>query len=90
MRQKINNNHDGEITVDPDLVDLRSIELALANPRSGSPAALELEKLAAATLRHDELLLISMMQPSTGALCFCKKYCYGADCVCWCHPEGWP
>lgn len=70
-----------------DLTDLRVIELALSNPRSGTPDALVLEQLAHQSRRLDAQRFPRSSHPVTGALCFCQAFCEGAACHCWCH-EG--
>jgi hypothetical protein len=73
-----------------DLADLRAIELALQNPRSGTPAAQALEQLALDASQRDEQMFPASIQPSTGALCFCLAYCEGVACHCWCHIQEKP
>lgn len=68
-----------------DVTDLRVIELALMNPRSGTPAAQMLEQLTAEARRADLERLPRTIDAATGALCFCQSFCEGAGCHCWCH-----
>lgn len=76
---------DGVIMDDNDWSDLRVIELALQNPRPGTPAALSLEQIAAKATERDAQRFPSTTHPRSGALCFCRAYCEGASCHCWCH-----
>jgi hypothetical protein len=76
---------DGAIMDDNDVADLRAIELALQNPRSGTPAAAALDQLAAQIHQRDVQLFPTISHPRTGALCFCQTYCSGDTCRCWCH-----
>jgi hypothetical protein len=76
---------DGAIMDDDDMADLRVIELALQNPRSGTPAAATLDHLIARVQRRDAHLFPTISHPRTGALCFCRTHCSGDPCRCWCH-----
>lgn len=81
----IHGDVDGAIMDDDDKADLLAIELALQNPRSGTPAAAALDQLAARTHQRDAQLFPSTSHRRTGALCFCQAYCSGDACHCWCH-----
>jgi hypothetical protein len=78
---------DGAHMDEQDMTDLRVIELALMNPRSGTPAAQALEQLTAQVGKLDAQRYPRTTHPVSGALCFCKAFCEGASCHCWCH-EG--
>lgn len=78
---------DGAYMDEQDVADLRAIELALMNPRSGTPAALALDELSAHANKLDAQRFPRSSHPVTGALCFCQAFCEGAACHCWCH-EG--
>jgi hypothetical protein len=90
MSKKIHTFFDGAVMDEKDLADLRAIELALQNPRSGSPAAQALEQLALEAGQRDEQRFPNSIQPRTGALCFCRAYCEGGACHCWCHAKESP
>jgi hypothetical protein len=68
-----------------DWTDLRVIELALRNPRSGTPEAETLRQLSAQCHEQDSRQFPTATHPRTGALCFCRVHCDGARCRCWCH-----
>lgn len=85
MSKNIYHIPDGAIMDKQDLTDLHVIELALQNPRPGSPAASVLERLTAQAQKQDAQRFPSVAHPSTGALCFCRAFCEGAACHCWCH-----
>jgi hypothetical protein len=76
---------DGAIMDDNDVVDLRVIELALQNPRSGTIAGAVLDELATRTRQRDMQHFPTVSHPRTGALCFCRSHCSGDPCQCWCH-----
>jgi hypothetical protein len=77
---------------DYDLAHLRLIELALANPPPGSPAAAELRRLTEHVRIADAQQFPYPEHPVTGALCACRVHCDGTVvCGCWCHdPRGLP
>lgn len=82
----IHSDVDGAIMDDnDDMADLRAIELALQNPRSGTSGAVALDQLTARIHQRDAQLFPSISHPRTGALCFCPTYCSGDACHCWCH-----
>jgi hypothetical protein len=76
---------DGGIMDDNDMVDLRAIELALQNPKPGTPAARTLEQLAARARELDAQMFPTSSHPTSGLLCFCRAHCAGTHCHCWCH-----
>lgn len=90
MNQNIHFHSDGAIMDEKDLADLRAIELALQNPRPGTAAASMLEQLTTEAKRQDAQLFPTESHPITGALCFCRAYCEGAACQCWCHTGSAP
>jgi hypothetical protein len=90
MSKKIHTFFYGAVMNEKDAADLRAIELALQNPRSGTPAAQALEQLALEASQRDEHMFPNSVQPRTGALCFCGAYCEGGACYCWCHAEESP
>lgn len=81
---------DGAIMDEHDLAELRLIELALQNPRPGTPAAARLEQLAAESRKRDAERFPTATHSSTGALCFCQVRCEGGACRCWCHTGETP
>lgn len=88
MNVQIDNASDGGIMDEDDIADLLAIELALQNPRPGTPAAKTLEQLNARARELDGRMFPTSSHPTSGALCFCRVHCAGERCHCWCHEGG--
>lgn len=74
----------GAFMDEQDSADFLAIELALRNPAAGTADAATLDRLAAEASASEA----ERSHPITGALCFCRIYCEGLNCHCWCHTAG--
>lgn len=69
---------------------LRTIELALQNPRTGTSAAREMHLLVEKTRHYEARRFPFVTHPRTGDICTCTVLCQGGACSCWCHNRSNP